>query len=145
MIRALAVPRTPGASIEYSILSDNEETTEFAIDKDTGIVTVARNRTLDREKQETHDVCYTCESYQVFCCSVFVLIYMYFIIHEIFLDLIDEIFKKVFSADFQLILLATDTLNRTLQSTRLLSIKLQDINDEEPSFNNCPNRQVSVL
>lgn len=38
MIRALAVPRTPGASIEYSILSDNEETTEFAIDKDTGIV-----------------------------------------------------------------------------------------------------------
>lgn len=71
--------------------------------------------------------------------------YMYFIIHEIFLDLIDKIFKKVFSADFQLILLATDTLNRTLQSTRLLSIKLQDINDEEPSFNNCPNRQVSVL
>lgn len=98
VIRALAVPRTPGASIEYSILSDNEETTEFAIDKDTGIVTVARNRTLDREKQETHD----------------------------------------------LILLATDTLNRTLQSTRLLSIKLQDINDEEPSFNNCPNRQYDV-
>lgn len=58
---------------------------------------------------------------------------------------IDKIFKKVFSADFQLILLATDTLNRTLQSTRLLSIKLQDINDEEPSFNNCPDRQVSVL
>lgn len=50
------MPRTPGASIEYSILSDNEDTTEFAIDKDTGIVTVARNRTLDREKQEIHDV-----------------------------------------------------------------------------------------
>lgn len=98
VIRALAVPRTPGASIEYSILGDNEETTEFAIDKDTGIVTVAGNRTLDREKQETHD----------------------------------------------LILLATDSLNRTLQSTRLLSIKLQDIDDEVPSFQNCPNRQYDV-
>lgn len=56
VIQALAVPRTPGASIEYTILSDNEETTEFVIDKNTGIVTVARNRTLDREKQEIHDV-----------------------------------------------------------------------------------------
>nr|XP_022319465.1 cadherin-23-like isoform X3 [Crassostrea virginica] len=98
VIRALAMPRTPGASIEYSILSDNEDTTEFAIDKDTGIVTVARNRTLDREKQEIHD----------------------------------------------LILLATDTLNNTLQSTRLLSIKLQDMDDEDPSFKNCPNRQYDV-
>ncbi|XP_061175504.1 cadherin-23-like isoform X2 [Saccostrea echinata] len=98
VIRALAVPRTPGASIEYSILSDNEDVSEFVIDKDTGIVTVARNRTLDREKQETHD----------------------------------------------LILLATDTLNRTLQSTRLLSIKLQDINDEDPSFKNCPDRQYDI-
>lgn len=57
---------------------------------------------------------------------------------------IDNIKQKSFFAYFQLILLATDTLNRTLQSTRLLSIKLQDINDEDPSFKNCPNRQVSL-
>lgn len=85
VIRALAVPRTPGASIEYSILSDNEETTEFAIDKDTGIVTVARNRTLDREKQETHDVCFTWKSFQLILLFHFVL--MYLIIHVLLLNL----------------------------------------------------------
>uniref|UniRef100_A0A8W8LT73 Cadherin domain-containing protein n=1 Tax=Magallana gigas TaxID=29159 RepID=A0A8W8LT73_MAGGI len=89
VIRALAVPRTPGASIEYSILSDNEETTEFAIDKDTGIVKL-----------------------------------WHVIVHW------TEKNKK---------------LMITLQSTRLLSIKLQDINDEEPSFNNCPNRQEKLF
>ncbi|KAK3091627.1 hypothetical protein FSP39_021337 [Pinctada imbricata] len=45
---------------------------------------------------------------------------------------------------YDLILLATDSLNSTLQSTRLLTIRLQDVDDQLPSFKNCPNKQYNV-
>lgn len=57
---------------------------------------------------------------------------------EIKLELIPD---REFRPSYDLIIVAQDTLNSTLQSSRKLTINLIDMDDEHPSFENCPDRQ----
>ncbi|XP_071132012.1 cadherin-87A-like [Mytilus edulis] len=51
----------------------------------------------------------------------------------------DREFREI----YDLIIVAEDTLNSTLRSSRKLTIRLTDVDDEIPSFKNCPDRQYA--
>ncbi|VDI69697.1 Hypothetical predicted protein, partial [Mytilus galloprovincialis] len=51
----------------------------------------------------------------------------------------DREFREI----YDLIIVAEDTLNSTLRSSRKLTIRLTDVDDESPSFKNCPDRQYA--
>lgn len=91
IFNASASPRTPGAGISFSFLSNSQDLDKFAISADGNIRVIGD---IDREEKAVYD----------------------------------------------LIILATDTLNSTLSGTRRLTVRVLDINDNEPSFRDCPDQ-----
>ncbi|XP_033729725.1 protocadherin Fat 4-like [Pecten maximus] len=91
IFNASASPRTPGAGITFSFLSNSQDLNKFAISPSGNIRVIGD---IDREVKAVYD----------------------------------------------LIILATDTLNTTLQGTRRLTVRVLDINDNEPSFRDCPDQ-----
>ncbi|XP_021356992.1 cadherin-23-like isoform X1 [Mizuhopecten yessoensis] len=91
IFNASASPRTQGAGILFSFLSNSQDLNKFAITPQ-GHITIIGD--IDREEKAIYD----------------------------------------------LIILATDSLNSTLQGTRRLTVRVLDINDNLPSFRSCPDK-----
>ncbi|XP_060081086.1 cadherin-23-like [Ylistrum balloti] len=96
IFNASASPRTPGAGIIFSFLSNSQDLDKFAITADGHITVVGE---IDREVKDVYD----------------------------------------------LIILATDSLNTTLQGTRRLTVRVLDVNDNLPSFRDCPDKTYLEL
>ncbi|CAC5393761.1 unnamed protein product [Mytilus coruscus] len=56
---------------------------------------------------------------------------------------LEKVPDREFREIYDLIIVAEDTLNSTLRSSRKLTIRLTDVDDESPSFKNCPDRQYA--